>query len=70
MATTDFTPETYGFAQAKQSFEDARQGIVPPGWEDYVDTSKGDDTIKIWRKHDSAVRILSTNFSPLPCTSS
>jgi len=46
----------YSFVQAKKDFEDARQDSVPDGWEAYVDSSNKSDTIKIWRKHDPAVR--------------
>lgn len=64
MATTDHTPQTYSFAQALASFEAARKNEVPSDWEEYVESSKGDDTIKIWRKKDSAVR---TPFQPFIC---
>lgn len=56
MANTDHSPETYAFAQAVASFEAARKDEVPSDWEEYVKSNKGDDTIKIWRKRDSAVR--------------
>lgn len=58
MATPDVDPSNYAFAQAKQAFEDARANKVPAGYEEYVESSKGEDKIKIWRKFDSPVRSL------------
>lgn len=59
MSVIGMQPDAYDFVQAKQSFENARQKIVPDGWEEYVESTKDDDHIKIWRRYDPAVRPIS-----------
>jgi hypothetical protein len=55
-ATLDLS--TYDFKQAKRDFDNARQKIVPEGWEEFVNSHNKNDWIIIWRKLDSAVRFV------------
>lgn len=57
--------EKYSFKDAKRDFDNARQQIVPEGWEVFVDTNIKGDILKVWRKADAAVRDLFQSSSSL-----